>query len=124
MGAKHVANISKYEPSTAMPQIDGEGALPSAFPVTALAVASIGTAAQALADYMESRNGHRPKIGVDARLGSFWFASSLRPDGWSKPDVRDPVTGDYAPADGRIRLHANWPHPRGADLAGIRTHEN
>src|SRR3546814_11366781 len=70
---------------------------------------------------MESRNGHRPKVRVDARLGSFWFASSLRPQGWSQPDVRDPVTGDYATADGWIRLHANAPHHRAAVLSVIRT---
>src|SRR3546814_19311054 len=90
-----VPNRSEYDPSTAMPQIDGEGALPSAFPVTALAAASIGTAAQALADYMESRNGHRPKLRVDARLGPFWFASALRPPGWGQPKVWDPVKGAY-----------------------------
>src|SRR3546814_16491729 len=70
---------------------------------------------------MESRNGHRPKVRVDARLGPFWFASSLRPQGWSQPDVRDPVTGDYATADGWIRLHANAPHHRAAVLSVIRT---
>ncbi|MGB3289104.1 MAG: hypothetical protein WBA83_07505, partial [Burkholderiaceae bacterium] len=100
-----------------LPDLTGDGSLPSAFPVTELAAASIGTAALALARYMETRFGERPAVSVDRRLASMWFATSLRPQGWSLPSVRDPVTGDYAAGDGWIRLHANAPHHRAAELA-------
>lgn len=93
-----------------VPCITGSGNLPSAFPVTAFAVASIGTAAQALAGYAGMRFGHYPAIHIDRRLASFWFGTSLRPQGWQIPAVRDPVTGDYQARDGWIRLHTNAPH--------------
>lgn len=90
----------------------GEGALPSAFAVSDLASASIGAAGQALAELLHSHTGRRPVISVDRRLASFWFASSLRPQGWSSPALWDPIAGDYATRDGWIRLHTNAPHHR------------
>lgn len=98
-------------------RLTDNGILPSVFPVTALAVASIATAAQALSDYMGQRFGHAPPVAVDGRMASFWFASSLRPQGWQVPAARNPMTGDYATRDGWIRLHANAPHHRDAALA-------
>src|SRR5690606_10514480 len=95
----------------------GRGSLPSAYPVTEFAAASIGTAALALVRYMEVRFGTQAAVSVDRRLASMWFATSLRPQGWPLPSVRDPVTGDYAAADGWIRLHANAPQHRAAALA-------
>lgn len=90
------------------------GALPSTFAVTDLASASIGAAAQAVAQLLLQQTGHLPGITVDRRLASFWFSSSLRPDGWQVPPLWDPVAGDYASADGWIRLHTNAPHHRAA----------
>lgn len=101
----------------ALPALTGSGSLPAAFPCTEFAAASIATAAQSLARYMAQRFGRLPAVSVDRRLASFWFATSLRPQGWSLPAVRDPVTGDYATEDGWIRLHANAPHHRAAALA-------
>lgn len=100
----------------ARPEITGAGSLPSAYAVTELAAATVGAAAQALAHYMQRRFGRLPAVRVDRRLASFWFATTLRPQGWSSPDVRDPVTGDYACRDGWIRLHANMPPHRAAEL--------
>jgi hypothetical protein len=100
-----------------LPRLTGSGSLPAAFPVTELAAASIGAAASALGRYMELRFALQPRISVDRRLASMWFAMSLRPMGWQLPSVRDPVTGDYAASDGWIRLHANAPHHRAAVLA-------
>jgi len=53
-------------------------------------------------------------VSVDRRLASFWFSSSIRPTGWQVPPLWDPVAGDYASADGWIRLHTNAPHHRAA----------
>ncbi|WP_434705210.1 CoA transferase [Pseudomonas sp. Z1-12] len=90
----------------------GEGALPSAFAVTELASASIAVAGQATAALIHHHTGRQPPVEVDRRLASFWFATSLRPIGWSVPPMWDPVAGDYACADGWIRLHTNAPHHR------------
>lgn len=103
-------------PGAARLEIVGAGSLPSAYAVTELATATVGAAAQALAHYMQHRFGRLPALRVDRRLASFWFATTLRPQGWSPPDVRDPVTGDYACRDGWIRLHANMPPHRAAEL--------
>ncbi|KAF1009980.1 MAG: Acetyl-CoA:oxalate CoA-transferase [Pseudomonas fluorescens] len=94
--------------------ITGVGALPSAFAVTDLACASIGAAGQAVAQLLAQQTGRVPAVNVDRRLASFWFSSSIRPDGWQVPPLWDPVAGDYACADGWIRLHTNAPHHRAA----------
>ncbi|WP_339436036.1 CoA transferase [Pseudomonas sp. EL_65y_Pfl1_R32] len=90
------------------------GALPSTFAVTELASACIGAAGQALAQLIQQQTGRLPGVSVDRRLASFWFSSSIRPVGWQVPPLWDPVAGDYASADGWIRLHTNAPHHRGA----------
>ncbi len=90
------------------------GALPSTFAVTDLACASIGAAGQAVAQLIQQQTGRLPGVSVDRRLASFWFSSSIRPVGWETPPLWDPVAGDYASADGWIRLHTNAPHHRAA----------
>ncbi|OAJ48643.1 CoA transferase [Pseudomonas marginalis] len=90
------------------------GALPSTFAVTDLACASVGAAGQAVAQLIQQQTGRLPGVSVDRRLASFWFSSSIRPVGWETPPLWDPVAGDYASADGWIRLHTNAPHHRAA----------
>ncbi|WP_411378631.1 CoA transferase [Pseudomonas sp. MPB26] len=90
------------------------GALPSAFAVTDLASASIGAAGQAVAELIRQQTGRLTSVSVNRRLASFWFSSSIRPVGWHVPPLWDPVAGDYASADGWIRLHTNAPHHRAA----------
>ncbi len=90
------------------------GALPSTFAVTDLASDSIGAAGQAVAQLILQQTGRLPMVSVDRRLASFWFSSSIRPVGWQMPPLWDPVAGDYASADGWIRLHTNAPHHRAA----------
>ncbi|ROL73025.1 acyl-CoA transferase [Pseudomonas protegens] len=92
----------------------GQGALPSAFAVTDLASASIAASGQAVAELLYNQTGRLPEVSVDRRLASFWFASSIRPQGWSLPSPWDPIAGDYATRDGWIRLHTNAPHHRAA----------
>ncbi|MFH0022551.1 CoA transferase [Pseudomonas fluorescens] len=90
------------------------GALPSAFAVTDLACASLAAAGQAVSELLRQQTGELPNVAVDRRLASFWFSSSIRPIGWQVPPLWDPIAGDYATADGWIRLHTNAPHHRAA----------
>ncbi|WP_083384422.1 MULTISPECIES: CoA transferase [unclassified Cupriavidus] len=95
----------------------GTGAAPSAFAFTDFAAGAVGAASLALAELVASTSGRWPDVAVDRRLASFWFLTSLRPQGWALPPQWDPVAGDYQAADGWIRLHTNAPHHRDAALA-------
>lgn len=92
----------------------GIGALPSAFAVTELASASLAAAGLALADLLQRQTQQCPLVQVDRRLASFWFATSLRPQGWQVPPMWDAIAGDYPTRDGWIRLHTNAPLHRAA----------
>ncbi|CAM3988988.1 Succinate-hydroxymethylglutarate CoA-transferase [Pseudomonas reidholzensis] len=92
----------------------GVGVLPSTFAVSELAAASIGAAGLALAQLLAQQSDSCPLVRVDRRLASFWFASSLRPQGWQAPGLWDAIAGDYPTRDGWIRLHTNAPHHRAA----------
>lgn len=100
-------------PHTPIP-FTSSGALPSAFAVTDLACASIATAGQAISELLQQQTGRLPALEVDRRLASFWFATSIRPIGWSIPPLWDKIAGDYETHDGWIRLHTNAPHHRNA----------
>lgn len=102
-------------------QTVGEGALASAFPVTDFATAAIAAAHLAVAELISQAHGTLPAVTVDRRLASFWFATSLQPQGWTLPAQWDTVAGDYLAADGWIRLHTNAPHHRQAALAVLKT---
>jgi hypothetical protein len=97
--------------------IDGAGELPSVLAVSDLAGASVGAACLAVAELVAARQGAAPAASVDRRLASFWFGTSIRPQGWETPPAWDAVAGDYRTADGWIRLHTNAPHHRAAALA-------
>jgi hypothetical protein len=96
--------------------VTGEGDLPSVFATTDLATASVGAAGAAIVELIAARFGAAPGFEVDRRLASFWFSMSVRPVGWELPPAWDAVAGDYAAADGWIRLHTNAPHHRAAAL--------
>lgn len=93
-----------------------EGGLPSAFYVTELAAASIATAGLALGEWLDPDASAAASLVVDRRLASFWFATSLRAQGWTPPDLWDAIAGNYRTRDGWIRLHTNAPHHRDAAL--------
>jgi hypothetical protein len=95
----------------------GSGDLPSVFPVSDFATAAVATAGAALAELVGTKVGSLPRVTVDRRLSSLWFGWSLRPDGWERPAVWDPIAGDYPTCDGWIRLHTNAPHHRAAALS-------
>ena len=90
---------------------DGAAGLASPFAVGALATAAVAAFADAVADLAGGRGAvvHRDRAAQ-------WFRSALQPDGWAPPPPWDPVAGDYAGADGWIRLHTNAPHHRAAAL--------
>jgi len=97
--------------------LTGEGGLPSSFAVSELAAASVGAAALAVRELMLLQGQAPGRVTVDRRLASMWFGWSLHPIGWERPPLWDAVAGDYATADGWIRLHTNAPHHRAAALA-------
>lgn len=101
--------------------VTGQGALPSVFHVTDLAAAAVGAASLAIAELSSLRSGAFAAVSIDRRLASFWFLTSLRPQGWTMPPQWDAVAGDYRAADGWIRLHTNAPHHREAALAVLAT---
>ncbi|MCZ4328825.1 CoA transferase [Castellaniella denitrificans] len=98
-------------------RVEGRASLASRYPVSGLACAGIGAAALMLARW--ARPGEPPAADVDRSLASWWFGFGIRPLGWTLPDVRDAVTGDYAARDGWIRLHANAAHHRRRALAAL-----
>jgi hypothetical protein len=95
----------------------GLAALPSAFAVSEFAAAAVATAGAAVAELIATRSGGRPSVTIDRRLASLWFGASILPQGWALPSAWDSIAGDYAAADGWIRLHTNAPHHRAAALA-------
>ncbi len=92
----------------------GAGGLPSAYPVTDFASATIATAALSILELLGRRSGQAQSAVVDRRLSSLWFGLSIRPIGWKLPPLWDPMAGDYRTNDGWIRLHTNAPHHRAA----------
>src|SRR5256885_335526 len=95
----------------------GSGHLASVFAVTDLAAAAVGIAALAIADLVAARWRQHTRVHIDRRLASMWFATSIRPQGWKVPPMRDPLSGDYRTIDGWIRIHANAPPHRAAALS-------
>lgn len=98
-------------------ELRGEGELPSSFAVTDLAAASVGAAALAMRQLMVAQGNAPARVQIDRRLASMWFSWSIHPVGWERPPLWDAVAGDYATADGWIRLHTNAPHHRDAALS-------
>ncbi|ALE05222.1 hypothetical protein AL755_06595 [Arthrobacter sp. ERGS1:01] len=98
-------------------QLTGTGTLDSAFDVSGLAVASIAEAGTAMARLARRLGAADPQLHLDRDLAALWFGMSFKPSGWELPSPWDPIAGDYACADGWIRLHTNAPHHRAAALA-------
>lgn len=110
------ATLGGEETALAHASFSAEGALPSVFLVTGLAAASVAAAGLAASQLIAARHGDAPAVRVDRRLASFWFSTSIRPQGWKPAPQWDAIAGDYATADGWIRLHTNAPHHRAAAL--------
>lgn len=96
----------------------GESPLTSAFAVSEFASAAVaiaGAAASSLSD-------DPAPVTVDRGLAAAWFSSALTPVGWELPSPWDSVAGDYATADGWIRLHTNAPRHKAAALGVLGVH--
>ena len=111
--------FSKQDAIASSPSVElvGAGQLSSVFAVTDLAAAAVGSAAVATADLIAARWYQSPRVLIDRRLASLWFRTSIRPQGWTIPPMRDPLSGDYRTLDGWIRIHTNAPWHRAAALA-------
>jgi hypothetical protein len=101
--------------------VTGEGDLTSAFPVTDVGCATMGTAALAVAELVAAHGGKPPAVNIDRRLASFWLKASIRPVGWKIPPTWGDIAGDYPTRDGWIKLHTNQPHHRAAALRVLGT---
>lgn len=96
-----------------------EDRLPSCWPVSDLAAASIAAAATAVSDLVALR-APSPPVSVSYRSASLWFGWSIKPLKWQMPDPWDAIAGDYAARDGWIKIHTNAPHHREAALAVLK----
>ena len=92
----------------------------SAFAVSELAATSTGLACQALSDLL----GQSTPVSVNVRLASRWFQHSLIPLNRPPAALWDEFAGDYACADGWIRLHTNAAHHRAAMERVLGQHAN
>jgi hypothetical protein len=95
----------------------GSGVLPSVFAVEDFASAAVGAAGLAIGELLAAGSGRANAVTVDRKLASLWYIGSIQPVGWSMPSLWDAIAGDYAAADGWIRLHTNAPHHRAAALS-------
>jgi hypothetical protein len=95
----------------------GNGVLPSVFAVEDLAAAAVGAAGLAISELLGTNGSRLRDVTVNRKLASLWYGWSIQPTGWTLPAAWDPIAGDYAAADGWIRLHTNAPHHRAAALA-------
>ncbi|MFK8031938.1 MAG: CoA transferase [Gammaproteobacteria bacterium] len=118
VGGPHYARQIRDLLSLDVPvQVRGDELLNSCFPVSSLAVSSMGAVASAIAGF-SAEFGRRKDadVHVDQRLAALWFQQSIRPVDWEMPPVWDSVAGDYKTADGWIKLHTNLDHHRHAAL--------
>lgn len=107
-----------HEPKSRVVFTDQER-LPSCWPVSELAAASVAAAAVALSDLV-GLGEPSPSISVSYRSASLWFGWSIKPVDWHMPDPWDAIAGDYKARDGWIKIHTNAPHHRQAALAALK----
>jgi hypothetical protein len=104
-------------------QILGEaGGLPSIYAVDVFATAVVAAATAAVAEHLAVRSGEPPRrfeVHRQHVAAAFRSERYLRPEGWQLPAVWDPIAGDYAAADGWVRIHTNYTHHRDAALRAL-----
>ena len=103
--------------------------LPSTFDVTGLAAGSVAAATLAAAEFHAARAGARARaVSVDSRAACAAFAAEalFTPIGWDRPQVWDPIAGNYQAQDAWVRLHTNYAYHRAAAerVLGARDHES
>src|ERR1700678_1644822 len=96
--------------------VNGPGAvLRSCCDVTGLPTGSVAAATLAAARLLAARRGGAPgRVTVDTRAACAAFAAEgvFTPVGWPRPELWDPIAGNYRARDGWIRLHTNYAYPR------------
>src|SRR5215472_5228935 len=91
--------------------------LPAGFDVTGLAAGSVAAATLAAAEFFAARNEVQLRVvTVDSRDACAAFAAEalFTPVGWDRPEIWDPIAGNYQAQDGWIRLHTNYGYHRAA----------
>jgi hypothetical protein len=91
--------------------------LPCCFDVTGLATAAVAAAALGAARLLAARRGTElGRVTVDTRAACAAFAAEglFTPIGWPRPELWDPIAGNYRARDGWIRLHTNYAYHRAA----------
>jgi hypothetical protein len=101
-------------------EVRGPAGLVAAWDVDALATGAVAAFADAVVALLHAA-GREASATVDGVLVGAWFQQALRPVGWEPPSPWDPIAGDYATADGWIRLHTNAPRHRAAALRVLGT---
>ena len=96
-------------------EVRGATGLTVAWDVDALATGAVAAFADAVVALLRAADV-AASSSVDGPLVGAWFRQALRPVGWELPSPWDPIAGDYAAADGWIRLHTNAPRHRDAAL--------
>lgn len=100
--------------------------VPAYFDVTGLATGSVAVATLAAAELLSVReeSGLRP-VTVDSRAACAAFVAEnlFTPLGWARPQLWDPIAGNYRAADGWIRLHTNYSYHRAAIERVLEAHD-
>ena len=104
------------------------GGLPSVYDLGTMATALVTLATAAAAALHAARSGERARaVEIERPHAAAAFCSErlVTPAGWELPPTWDPIAGDYAAADGWIRIHTNYAHHRSAarralDVAGTK----
>lgn len=92
--------------------------LPSYFDLSEFAVACVASAAGEVSIL------HQQSVELNIAHALRWYDMTLRPQGWDVPGLWDAVAGDYACADGWIRLHTNAGHHKAAALGVLGVEED
>lgn len=106
--------------------------LPSVFPVTSAATASVAVATLAAAELWAARGAPPAEVAVDARHAALACRSERLttvtvaggPGSELPTDIWGPISGDYATRDGWVRLHAVFRRHRAAALRALSLDED
>src|ERR1700733_5308505 len=85
--------------------------------LTATGPRAVLPAPLAAPEFLAVRNDSGPlPVTVDSRQACAAFAAEalFTPVGWERPDIWDPIAGNYRARDGWIRLHTNYAYHRAA----------
>jgi len=94
----------------------GHGSVPSRYPVTAFAAASIAAAGLAVAELLDAAGLAVPEVVVERSAAVAWFGQVNQSIGWANAGGSE-LTGEYRTADDRwLRMQMNYPRHSSAVL--------